>query len=87
MIQRRLGCCIYTSDDKQEESGRGDWRDIKKYSYNKGAQKENLKTPCCHESLAKPMRFKLIIFLGTFSHLTLGLGSKDRRTFSAIADF
>ncbi len=28
-----------------------------KYSYNKGVQGENLETPYCDGSLAKPMRF------------------------------
>jgi len=42
---------------RKEESGRRGLEGYRKYSYNKGVWRENLETPCCDGSLAKPMRF------------------------------
>jgi hypothetical protein len=37
--------------------GGGGLKRYRKYSYTKGVARENLETPSCDESLAKPMRF------------------------------
>jgi hypothetical protein len=53
--------------------GGGGLERYKKYSYNKGVWRENLETPCCDGSLAKPMRFSSYIFWRFFHTLPWGL--------------
>jgi len=59
---KKLGFCdTYTSDEKWEGKRKGVRGGLEryrfKYSYDEGAEKDNLDTPCCEGSLDKSMGF------------------------------